>query len=164
MRIFSSCLSRSSYAPLIAVMIPLVVGLATKPVQAQGTAAVTADDSMLINRERSAWSALKSRDSTEFGQLMGAGVVDVDVSGARRTTPASTARYVLGCQTAEYKLTDVHLVHAVVTVIVSYTATVEQTCWGQKGPSPVYVMTVYERRPQGWAPVAHSETPAAKWQ
>jgi uncharacterized protein DUF4440 len=145
-------------------MLPLVVGLAPMRAAAQSAAAaVNADDSLLVDRERAAWEALRLRDTTAFGRLMGGDVVDVDVSGAKRTTVRSTARYVMGCQTTSYKLADVHVVHFAATVVVSYSATVEQTCWGQKAPSPIYVMTVYERRAQGWAPVAHSETPAAHW-
>jgi hypothetical protein len=64
----------------------------------------------------------------------------------------------LGCQTASYSLSGVHVVREanlantgdyVVAMIVDATAVVtskvtdDQTCWGQRAPSPLYVMTLY---------------------
>jgi ketosteroid isomerase-like protein len=120
------------------------------------------EDSLLVQKERGQWEALKARDTTAFARLMGDGVVDVDVSGARRTSPASTARYVLGCETTSYRLTDLRIVHVGDAAIVTYTANIAATCWGQKAPSPLYVMTVYARRGANWMPIAHSETPASR--
>src|SRR6266567_1271037 len=88
------------------------------------------EDSLLVQKERSYWEALRARDTTAFARLMGDGVVDVDVSGTRRTSPASTARYVLGCQTTSYGLTDFRIVHVGDAAIVTYRATIAATCWG----------------------------------
>jgi ketosteroid isomerase-like protein len=126
-------------------------------------AARAAEDSLLTQRERAQWEALKGRDTTTFARLMGGGLVDIDLSGIKQTSPASTARYVQGCQTTSYGLSDLRIVHFGGTAIVTYKATVDATCWGQKAPSPLYVMTVYNQRGDTWLPVAHSETPAAHW-
>ena len=125
-------------------------------------AARVGQDSILAQRERAQWDALKARDTTAFARLMGGDIVDIDLSGIKRTSPASTARYVLGCQTASYSLSDLRVVHVGSTAIVTYKTTIDATCWGQKAPSPVYVLTVYEQRGKTWLPVAHSETPAAR--
>jgi hypothetical protein len=122
-----------------------------------------AQDLFLTKRERAQWEALKGRDTTAFASLMGGGVVDVDLSGIKQTSPASTARYVQGCQTTSYGLSDLRIVHVGGTAVVTYKATVDATCWGQKAPSPLYVMTVYDQRGDSWLPIAHSETPAAHW-
>jgi ketosteroid isomerase-like protein len=134
----------------------------TEPPPAIG-AASAAQDSLLSRQERAQWEALKARDTTAFAHLMGGGLVDVDLSGIKRTSPASTARYVLGCQTTSYMLSELRVAHFGLTAIVTYKAAVEATCWGQKAPSPLYVMTVYEQRGDAWRPIAHSETPAAHW-
>ncbi len=126
-------------------------------------AAHTAQDSLLAQRERAQWEALKARDTTTFARLMGGDVVDIDVSGIKRTSPASTARYVLGCQTVSYALSDFRVTHVGGTATISYKATVDATCWGQKAPSRLYVLTVYSQHEDSWLPVAHSETPAAHW-
>jgi hypothetical protein len=143
---------------VLAVCVSTVVG-AQRPAAGQGSS----DDSVLVARERSQWEALKQQDTTAFARAMGGGLVDVDVSGIKRTAPASTARYVMGCHTVSYALSDWSVAHYTTTIVVAYRAVVEQTCWGQKAPSPLLVVTVYERRAAAWEPVAHSETPAARY-
>jgi len=125
-------------------------------------AARAAQDSLLVKRERAQWEALKGRDTTAFARLMGGGLVDIDLSGIKQTSPASTARYVQGCQTTSYALSDLRIAHFDAMAILSYKATVDATCWGQKAPSPLYVMTVYNQHADKWLPVAHSETPAQR--
>lgn len=133
----------------------------------QGTRAQSptddAVDSLVVAHERAQWDALKAGNATEFGRLMDHDVVDVDASGMRRTSPGSTAAFVSGCKTASYAFSDVRVARHDATVIVTYKAAVDQVCFGQKAPSPLYVMTVYERRAVEWVPIAHSETPAAHW-
>lgn len=148
----------------------ILSGGASAALQAQRTSARAtrvaeraSEDSLLMHKERGQWEALRTRDTTAFARLMGDGVVNVDVSGVTRTSPASTARYVLGCETTSYRLTDVRIVHAGDAAVVTYSANVAATCWGHKAPSPLYVMTVYARRGANWLPIAHSETPAAPW-
>jgi hypothetical protein len=126
----------------------------------QRAAAQENEDSLLVRRERAQWTALQARDTAAVARLMGGGVVDVDVSGAHRTTPGSIARFVQNCQTSDVALDGIHVVHRASTAIVAYRATLTQTCWGQRAPSPLYVMTVYERGAGEWIPVAHSETPS----
>jgi len=120
-------------------------------------------DSLLAQRERAQWEALKTRDTTAFAQLMGGNVVDIDVSGVKRTSPSTTTRYVLGCQTSNFALSDLHVARYAGSAVVTYKATIEATCWGQRAPSPLYVMTVYAQQGSAWIPIAHSETPAAHW-
>jgi hypothetical protein len=121
-------------------------------------AVAPSDDSTLVARERAQWEALKTRDTVTFARLMGAGVVDVDQSGIRVTTPASTARYVIGCQTSDYHLSDFRVVRHDSVALVTYKAAVTQTCWGQRAPSSLNVLTVYVRRRGDWVVIAHSET------
>jgi hypothetical protein len=46
-------------------------------------------------------------------------------------------------------------------VVLTYTSAGDQTCGGQKAPSPVYSMSVWQMRGGHWVGVAHSEVPAA---
>jgi hypothetical protein len=157
---------RIAFPRHLVVAIALVCPLAARAQQPDSPspeAARAAQDSLLSRREAAQWEALKARDTTAFARLMGGNLVDIDVSGIKRTSPASTSRYVLGCQTASYVLTDVRVAHFGPTAVFHYRATVDATCWGQKAPSPLYVMTVYEQRGDTWAAIAHSETPAARW-
>ncbi|HEY4130732.1 MAG TPA: hypothetical protein VGM50_08940 [Gemmatimonadaceae bacterium] len=49
------------------------------------------------------------------------------------------------------------------TAVVTSKVTLDQTCWGQRAPSPLYVMTVYIRHADGWDMLAHSETPGVRY-
>ena len=154
-----------AFVPHLLVAFTLACPLAARAQQSehQSTDAARAvQDSLLSRREAAQWDALKARDTTTLARLMGGNLVDIDVSGIKRTSPASTARYVLGCQTASYALADVRVAHFGPTAVITYTAMVDATCWGQKAPSPLYVMTVYEQHGDVWTAVAHSETPAAR--
>jgi hypothetical protein len=140
------------------MMLTCLLGLASRPLVAQAPSS----DSLLIRRERAAWDALKRQDTVSFSRAMGGKLIDADASGIRQTTPASVAQYVLGCRTASYLLTDFRVTDYASVAVVGYKATVDQTCWGQKAPPTLYVMSVYERHEKEWALVAHSETPAAR--
>lgn len=133
-------------------------------IQAQTPAvgATAADSATFMGREVQYWSALKARDTTAIARLIDAGAVDVDVSGMRRVSPASIGRFMAGCQTQAFSISNARVVETQVTATFAYKADVEQTCWGQRAPSPIYIMIVYERRGSGWAEVARSETPAAR--
>jgi ketosteroid isomerase-like protein len=150
-------------ASALGLIIPAILCAQQTDRSPTADAARAAQDSLLTQRERAQWEALKGRDTTTFARLMGGGVVDIDLSGIKQTSPASTARYVQGCETTSYGLSDLRIAHIGGTAIVTYKATVDATCWGQKAPSPLYVMTVYNQRGDTWLPIAHSETPAAHW-
>ena len=149
---------------VISTLALLMIVAHSPSVAAQATAvSVAAPDSLVIARERALWRALQAQDTVAFAQAMGSGVVDADVSGVRRTTAASTAQYVKQCRITTYTLSGFGVVQDSRTAVVTYKADVDETCWGQKAPSPLYVMSVYEKRATGWTPIAHSETPAAHW-
>jgi hypothetical protein len=137
-----------------------VFGQGSGSTSSPGAGAPAAADSFVVGRERAMWEALRTQDTAAFSRIMGGGVVDVDLSGIKLTSAQSVARYVMGCQTASYSLSNMHVHHGATTAIVAYQAVVAQTCWGQKAPSPLFVLTVYELRNGEWIAVAHSETPA----
>lgn len=120
------------------------------------------DDSTFATRERAQWSALQRRDTSTFARWA-AGAVDVDVSGARNVDRASAAQYVARCELSTFALDGFHVTRDSVSTVVTYNATVDETCWGQKAPRSLHVMSVYERGAGDWHLIAHSETPAAKW-
>jgi ketosteroid isomerase-like protein len=141
----------------------LILVTLTVPVTSVLSAQQAPDDSVLVRRERAQWEALKTRDTTAFARLLGPNLVDVDVTGVKQPTAATAARYVLGCQTATYGLSDIHVAHDGSTAVVTSKVTLDQTCWGQRAPSPLYVLTVYTRHSNDWEMIAHSETPAARY-
>jgi len=113
-------------------------------------------DAALIARERTYWDALQRQDAKN---VWPAGLVDVDVSGIHRTTPGSLNQYVMACKTASYALTGFAVAHYATTAVLTYNATVDQTCYGQRAPEHIHVLTVYESANASWTAVAHAETP-----
>src|SRR5438105_1840062 len=91
-------------------------------------AARSQEDSVLVRREGAQWEALKTRDTTAFARLMGRNVIDVDLTGIKRTSAASTARYVLGCQVTAYTLSDLRVTYFASTAVVAYKAVIDATC------------------------------------
>ena len=126
------------------------------------SSAIIGEDSTFATRERAQWSALQRRDTSTFARWA-AGAVDVDVSGARNVDRASAAQYVARCELSTFALDGFHVTRDSVSAVVTYNATVDETCWGQKAPRSLHVMSVYERGAGDWRLIAHSETPAAKW-
>ena len=116
---------------------------ATLPRSASAQASAPSSvDTLLVRRERATWKALHEQDTVAFAQGMGEGVVDADVSGVRRTTAASTAQFVKQCRVTMYALSGFRVFQDSLTAVVTYKADLEETCWGQKAPSPLYVMSV----------------------
>jgi hypothetical protein len=125
---------------------------AQSPGEASGTFASI--DAALVARERAYWDALQRQDASG---VWPAGLIDVDISGIHRTTAASISQFVMACKTASVALTGFSVAHYSMTAVVTYKATVDQTCYGQKAPDRISVMTVYENANASWVPVAHSE-------
>jgi hypothetical protein len=106
----------------------------TDPKPIRPPTAWMAEDSALIAREGAMWKALQEQDTLGFQRAMGS-ITDVDVSGIRRTTLGSVAKYVVQCRLASHALSDFRTIHDSLTAIVTYKAVVDETCWGQKAPS-----------------------------
>ncbi len=160
--------AHSSARRLTVVLLIAVAGAfgTVMPARAQDPApvpALSASDSAIAARDLRWWAALRANSADSALQALGAGVVDADLSGIWRATRQSIAAFVSGCRTAGADVSRLRVTHFTSTAVVSYRVAVDQTCWNQKAPSPLSVITVYERSGDEWVPVAHSETPAAVW-
>ena len=123
--------------------------------------AATSGDSTLIAAERAIWELLKRQQWNAFDDAI-AGETFVESGGisiAKRGTSATALR---GLVTKSYALEDaaVRMVTPDVA-IVTYKMTIDQTFNGQRTPSPIYNMSVWQRKAGKWAPVAHAETAAS---
>jgi Domain of unknown function (DUF4440) len=123
-------------------------------------AAMTAADS-LIARENGLYDALAKNDYAAFNKGLGGDFVYVDGSGAVRWELAKSAENLKGCTTGKWTMKDTKVTPAGSDLMVlTYSGSGEQTCNGQKSPSPVNALSVWQRRAGGWVAIAHSETPA----
>ncbi len=86
----------------------------------------------------------------------------VDAKGATRWDLSKSAEMLKGCTTGKFTMENPEVSPAGNDILVlTYKASANQTCNGEKAPSPVLAMSVWQKRGGRWVAVAHSETPTA---
>lgn len=129
---------------------------------AQQAKAARPADSVVVGLERSLFAAVEKKDFAEVNRVLGADMTYVDLNGAMVWERAKTAEYLKDCTTGPATMENVGTRRiGNDLIVVTSTVTAEQTCGGKKAPSPVHMMTVWQKRGASWVAVAHSETPAA---
>ncbi len=147
-------------AALLLVLLPAAAA-GQKPAPKE-KAAPTPGVSSAFEREQALNNAVKAGDVAAFNRLSGGTFTYIDANGVVAWTPESS-KMLKDCTTGSIGTSDVKTQQPEPDlVILSYKATVEQTCKGVKAPSPVYIMSVWQRGTSGWRMIAHSETPPAK--
>jgi Domain of unknown function (DUF4440) len=122
-------------------------------------AAMTAADS-LIAREKGLYDALTKNDYAAFAKGLGGDFMYVNGSGAVKWEAAKSADMLKACTTGKWTLKDAKVTPAGTDLMVlTYTASGDQTCNGEKSPSPVNALSVWEHKGGAWIAIAHSETP-----
>ena len=140
------------------------VGLAQDaPAQAGKPApALSPTGEKLLQAEQLLWEAIKQRQWDVFENTI-AGMTYMDLNGVVDAWKKGTAAQAMAdVVTSSYELSDVR--ERFVTpdvVILTYTATYEQTAGGNRTPSPSYMLSVWQKKGNKWVPVAHSESLAA---
>jgi len=148
-----------------ALLLTLVPGVMSAQQPAPSTPGAKASPSMAVNaafaREQQVWDALKAADYAAFNKLVNGTFTYIDPKGIVGWNPGMTDQ-MKSCSLASFSTEDVHTHQpAAGVVVLSYKATVDQTCNGVKSPSPIYVLSVWQRKGASWGLVAHSETSAA---
>jgi hypothetical protein len=119
------------------------------------------DADALIAHEKALYTSLEKGDFAGFNKGVGADFVSVDaMSGPMVWELAKTADMLKGCKMSHFSV-DNPKATAVGNDIYVVTATVsgDDVCDGMKGPSPVWTMSVWQKRGGRWMGLAHSETP-----
>jgi ketosteroid isomerase-like protein len=133
-----------------------------KVTKAAAARTAASPDSVVVAQERSLFDALQKNDINAFNKALGADFVYVDPTGVNMWQLANSAEMLKGCTTGQITIDSVRTRPVGNDLmIVTYKATGDQTCNGQKAPSPVYSMSVWQKRGGRWVAVAHSETPPA---
>lgn len=142
---------------LVALLLS-VIAFAPRNVAAQ---AMSAAEKQVVQNERAIWDALKNSDWTTFGKLSD-GVTTVDMNGVTPSTKASEIfDQLIRLVTKSYELSDIRARTVTPNVIVlTYKIAVDQTFGGQHVPSPIWALSVWQKKGAKWVPVAHSETNA----
>jgi hypothetical protein len=117
----------------------------------------------LLAQEKSLYDALGRHDAKAFNAGLGSDFVYADGSGARVWKLADTDRIVKGCTLAKSQMENAMTTPSGNnTMTVTYRWSGDETCNGQKSPSPVIAVSVWRRTGGRWVAVSHSETPATQ--
>lgn len=127
---------------------------------AAGKAAPTTGVARALAQEQLAWNAVVARDPAGFNKLVSPPFTNIDSDGILAWDAARSVR-LNDCTTSDLALSGVRTQQpADGVVILSYQATMNQVCKGMKSPSPIYIMSVWQRQANSWKLVAHSESHA----
>ena len=116
----------------------------------------------LLAKEKSGWSAWAKRDTSAMKDTMTEDAVQIvagaGVSKGRDKIIADVSSH--NCQMKDFEFSDSSLRQLSPDVaILTYTATQDTTCDGQKLPAKVYATAVYVRQGGKWRVTNYQETP-----
>jgi ketosteroid isomerase-like protein len=152
-----------SRAVVVALLTLLVAGGAAAAQGAKSDAKSSSPDATaIIAQEKALLDALTKNDFAAFNKGLGSNFVYVDARGATRWELSKSAEMLKGCKTGKFTMENPEVTSAGSDILVlTYKATADQTCDGQKAPPTVLAMSVWQKRAGRWVAVAHSETPPA---
>ena len=115
----------------------------------------------VVAQERAVLDAVIKSDTAAFNRALGSDFVYVDVRGPVRWVSANSG-VIMECKTTQLSMDNPQTTRVGKDLVVlTYMSSGDQVCGGQKAPSPVHSMSVWQMRGGRWVGVAHSETPAA---
>jgi hypothetical protein len=147
--------------PAVRVAIALfcsVAVAASLSAQQQAGGNTTANSAEVIAAERAIWESIVARDWTKFDHSIG-GMTYVTPQGIVIWRPGNPSQFEgLVMRSYSWDSLDTRVL-APGIIVISYKATIDETENGKKGPSPVYMLSVWQKKSGRWTAVAHSETP-----
>lgn len=142
---------------LVLAPFPLLAQQSAPPAKSAPTRGVNT----AFAHEQAGWDALKAGDIAAFNKAVNGTFTYIDPNGIVAWTP-KMSEGIKDCTLTHFTSEDVHTQQpAAGIVVLSYKATLDQTCKGTKAPSPIYVLSVWQRSGPSWRMIAHSETTAA---
>lgn len=150
---------RSAYLAVALLLgVTSVAAAQQRLAEANLKASPSAGVSRAFAQEQLAWNAVQTGDVAAFNALVKPPFTYIDASGITAWDAAASAR-LKDCTTTDFAVSGVRTQQpGAGVVILSYEATMNQVCKGVKSPSPIYVMSVWQRQADSWKLVAHSES------
>jgi len=142
----------------------LVVGrVSLLSAQQQAGSPQSAAGREVVAAEKAIWESIKAQRWADFDKSI-AGMTYID-PGAMVVWKPGNPKQFEGMVMRSYSLDSV-TTRAIASdiVLLTYKATLDQTVNGKQLPSPVYMMSLWQRKSGKWTPIAHSETPVANAQ
>jgi len=152
-------------AGLAALLLTLAAGSVSAQAKPQGAAAtkpaaMSATD-QVIAQEKAIYDALMKNDYAGINKLIGGAFTYISPDGITQWDPAKTPEILKGCVTGKWIWKDTKATQISPDIVVlTYTASGDQTCQGKKAPSPVHDLSVWQLKGGKWVSIAHSETTA----
>ncbi len=151
-------------AGVAALVLTLAAGAVSAQAKPQGAPATKPAMSVgdeVIAHEKAIYDALTKNDFATFNKIVGGPFTYIGPDGIMQWDPAKTADMFKGCVNGKWRLKDTKATPVSADVVVlTYTASGEQTCQGKKAPSPIHALSVWQKKNGQWVAVAHSETTA----
>lgn len=152
-----------AFAPILTVALAAALAGTPRTLVAQQPTAQPAPanpvEAQLIAAEHGAWTAWVNKDTTAFIRDIDRKSVMVDMMGRNTLNLGEVAKGMATCQLTGHNLDSFQTTQVTPDVVVlSYKATVQGTCNGQKVPD-VWATSTYVKRGGKWIAVYHTETP-----
>lgn len=122
--------------------------------------AASEEDAVLIANEQSFWAAWKAHDAAPFQQHLAEGTMATTGAG-REVGKARTLAMLTSdtCQVAGYTLGEMTVHHfGDSTALITYEATQDAVCAGQKLPEKVLATSVWVKMDGRWQAASYQET------
>jgi hypothetical protein len=119
-----------------------------------------ADSADVLAAERRIWEGLTGDHAGVDSLFVGA--VDMDPNGITLDwKPGTGAQQLASCVMKSYAMDSAHVkALSPDQRLLTYKASYDWTCGGQRIPSPAYEMALWQRKGAGWALVAHAASVA----
>jgi hypothetical protein len=132
------------------------------PAFVQAAAADPAVEAKIAANEKALWDAWKNHDAKPFNEYLSDDAVNI-AGGEMQKGKAATVKDISStdCKVNDFSLSDFSytwLDHD--TVIVTYIATQDAECKGQKLPTKVIASSAWSKKQSKWESPFHQETPA----
>jgi hypothetical protein len=101
--------------------------------------------------DRRLWEAVRDKNASAFVRGMAPGWIDVQPSGVSHPSAANAAKDMQACDTRSFQIDSATVLRASATAaVLNYRVRVDQTCGGERSPTPDYVTEVWTRRNGRW--------------
>lgn len=146
---------------LVALVLTPVAAAAQDPQPVVRKAALRSSLVEVFEHEQMVWNALKANDVAAFNDLVQGPFTYIDRNGIVAWKLEDSAELLKGCTLNDFTTDQAQTQQpSSGIVILSYQITLDQACDGEKVPSPLSVLSVWQRHGNSWKLIAHSETVA----
>lgn len=150
---------RQAAVTILLALVPCAAAAQTPAAAARRAKA--ADLNQVFAHEQQVWNALKANDIPAFNKLVDGPFTYLDANGFVAWRPEDSEAHLKGCVLNSFTTEEAQTQTPTPDIVIlSYKIDHDQVCNGVKAPSPLYVLSVWQRKGADWKLIAHSETTA----